>query len=148
MHIPFVFQCCIFAIVNKVVSFETPEEFWVPYNCLYLNSQFSILFFGEQSLLFEASFANKHNTLILCLEFEPDIGSHLIAPWVSTLRIHFLFGGANIYFNFLMLHHLLLVWTPSLMHRCVYLMVHITKWWWMMLVSMTSSFIGFCLVCF
>jgi hypothetical protein len=47
---------------------------------LYLNSEFSILF-GEQRLLFEASFANNHNTLILCLEFEPDIGgSHLIAP--------------------------------------------------------------------
>jgi len=41
-----------------------------------------------------------------------------------------------------------LVWTLCLMHRCVYLTVHITKWCWMMLVSMTSSFIGFCLVCF
>lgn len=27
MHIPFVFQCCICAIVNKVVSFETSEDF-------------------------------------------------------------------------------------------------------------------------
>jgi len=43
---------------------------------------------------------------------------------------------------------LVLVWTLCLMHRCVYLMVHITKWCWVMLVSMTSSFIGFCLVCF
>jgi hypothetical protein len=48
---------------------------------LYLNSEFSILFGEQRLLLFEASFANNHNTLILCLEFEPDIGgSHLIAP--------------------------------------------------------------------
>jgi hypothetical protein len=41
----------------------------------------SLAFFLEnKGLLFEASFGNKHNMMVLCLEFEPDIGSHLIAP--------------------------------------------------------------------